>query len=168
MDCNFLMKDWLHFNLEGLKFWMIPLCHLKLKHFSITRADFAESQCSTHISCQQFQLLWWTSWPPSHRFYALSIKFYFPVADTRPCPFTTGHTNAGNNQGQLGLHLTPRICKAFHGPHHPVCVSQNNNLPATQADGGVSHSHVRYGRTSGCVKGKQRTSYVTSSDSEAR
>lgn len=48
-------------------------------------------------------------------FFALSIKFYFPVADTRPCPSTT----AGNNQGQLGLHLTAHICKAFHAPPSP-------------------------------------------------
>lgn len=59
--------------LKGLKFWMIPLSNLKLQHFSVTGADFAESQCNVHISCDQFQLLWWTSWPPSHRFHVLSV-----------------------------------------------------------------------------------------------
>lgn len=132
--------------LKGLKFWMTALSHLKLQNFSITVADFAESQCSAHISCKRFQLLWWTSWPPSPRFYVLSVKFHFPVVDTRPCPSTTGHGNAGNNQGQVGLHLTPHICKSFHGPHRPALVSQSNNLPASWAGSGVTHSHVGWGR----------------------
>lgn len=84
----------------------------------------------------------------SIEFFALSIKFHFPVADTRPCPSTT----AGNNQGQLGLHLTAHICKAFHAPpHRPAWVSQNNNLPASKAESSVGHSHVRYGRKLGRV-----------------
>ncbi|KAI4831579.1 hypothetical protein KUCAC02_001115 [Chaenocephalus aceratus] len=28
--------------------------------------------------------------------------------------------NAGKNGGQIGLHLTPHICKAFHGRQGPA------------------------------------------------
>lgn len=51
----------------------------------------------------------------SIEFFALSIKFHFPVADTRPCPSTT----AGNNQGQLGLHLTAPHLQSFSRPPSP-------------------------------------------------
>lgn len=55
-------------------------------------------------------------------------------------PSTTGHGNAGNNWGQLGLHLTPHICKAFHGPHRPAWVSQQQtSCIASREKGLVSH-----------------------------
>lgn len=79
MDCNFLMKDRLHSNLErAKKFWMTPLSHLKLQYFSITTADFAESHCCAHASCEQPQLLWWTSWPYFHRIFCPLNKVSLP------------------------------------------------------------------------------------------
>lgn len=44
MDCNFLMKSYLLFNVQGMKLWMTDfLFHVKPYHSSITRANFAES-----------------------------------------------------------------------------------------------------------------------------
>lgn len=65
MDCNFLTKSYLHFNVEGMKFWMTDLLsHVKLYHCSITKASFAESQ--PMFPTGTFRPLWRASWPPSH------------------------------------------------------------------------------------------------------
>lgn len=57
---------------------MTPLSHLKLQYFSITTADFAESHCCAHASCEQPQLLWWTSWPHFHRIFCPLNKVSLP------------------------------------------------------------------------------------------
>lgn len=122
MDCNFLMKSYLHFNLERMKLWMTELFHVKLYHCSINRANFAKS----HV--------WRPCFLPAHLsivnsfLTALPWKSYFPLASTRLWPSITGHNDAGNTQGRLGLHLATHICKAFHSLRRLVWASQNNNV----------------------------------------
>lgn len=131
--------------LKGLKFWMIPLSNLKLQHFSITGADFAESQCNVHISCDQFQLLWWTSWPPSHRFHVLSVLLSGLLTHAHALPWLIV-AMPGIIKVNSPSTWRSTCAKLFTGPHRLAWVSQNNNLPAYS-----SHSHGRFRRKSGCV-----------------
>lgn len=145
------MKDRLHFNLRGLKFWMTAAVLFETEAFLNQQSWY----CWVTVQYPHFLPAMWPivmDFLTLQRFYALFVKFDFPVLDTRPCPFTTGHTNAGNNQGQLGLYLTPHICKAFHGPG---CPRTTTFLQHEQMEGLVIH--LRYRRKSGCVSGKQWT-----------
>lgn len=144
---------------------MTPLSHLKLQYFSITTADFAESHCCAHASCEQPQLLWWTSWPHFHRIFCPLNKVSLPG----------GLTHAHALPQLLGIIKVssastwrPTSAKLFTpppAPHRPAWVSQNNNLPASKAESSVGHSHVRYGRKSGHLR---EALHATSSDRGAR
>lgn len=113
------MKDRLHSNLERAKNSEWPPC--PIWNCSISPSPRQILLSHTAVPMLPASSLSYCDGLPdltSIEFFALSIKFHFPVADTRPCPSTT----AGNNQGQLGLHLTAHICKAFHAPPPPLTV----------------------------------------------
>lgn len=119
MDCDFLMKSYLHFNAKGMKLWMTDLLsQVKLYHYSITKAAFVASQ--PMFPAGTFGLLWRASWPP------LPWKSYFPLGATHPRPSATAHSDAGDTRGQPGFRLADHKFRAFHGLRCLTWPSHNN------------------------------------------